>query len=68
MTGYSVVKIDAPGAVAKCERCRFPMFKGEMRYWWQGMWVCPECLEEAIHRMNASDLASTFDIDAEEVE
>jgi hypothetical protein len=68
MTGYAVPIMAAPGAVARCERCKAPMYPGETLYRWQGQQVCDECLEEAVHRMNAADIASAFDIETEEVE
>jgi alpha-beta hydrolase superfamily lysophospholipase len=68
MTGYSVVKIDAPGAVSSCERCHVPLYKGDNRRFWHWKWICDECLEDAVRSMNADDMASEFDIETEEVE
>lgn len=68
VTGATTYRIEAPGAVCRCAKCRAPMYSGEYLYIRDGVRICEECVDEYMREMSSSDFAENMGWERVEVE
>lgn len=37
-------------AASYCQECSGEIYPGELRYFWDGKWVCPDCFQSHVER------------------
>lgn len=52
-------------AAAFCDKCRQEIYHGEVRFAWEGHWICPDCFRASVEAMKLIQLAEELGVEVE---